>query len=84
MAAKKSTKLPKRKHDVRVEVTKTLFPELNEFWSGPKKGTILDGRLDKEGNFRTVWFHPVTHKKFWLEIYPSHFKLLGKFFFRRA
>lgn len=75
---------PKRRRDVRIMVTKTMFQEFNQFWSGPDKGTILDGRLDESGNFATRWVHPITKKKFDLTIYPSHYKLLGNFYFRKA
>lgn len=84
MASKKNTKLPKRLKDIRIELTKSMFTELNDFWNGPKKGTILEGRLDKKGNFRCNWVHPVAGRKEQLTIYPTHFKVLGRFYFRKA
>jgi hypothetical protein len=79
MAATKKT--PKC---VRVEVTKGLDMELNSYWRGPKKGTVLDGRLDREGNFHCTWIHPRAQRKERLTIYPSHFKVLGRFYFRKS
>lgn len=76
-------KSPPRRRDVRIMVIKTMFPEFNQYWKGPKKGTILDGRLDSKGNFTTRWTHPVSKRKSTLTVYPSHYKLLGKFFFRK-
>jgi hypothetical protein len=66
-------KLPKRMHDVRVVITKTVFTEwARRFWL--RKGTVMEGWLDKHGNFQS--------RKF--TIYPTHFKVLGKFYFRKA
>jgi len=65
-------KLPKRYRDVRIEVTHRVFGELAyRFWI--KKGTVMDGCIDKKGNFR--------HKG--ITIYPTHFKILGKYYFRK-
>lgn len=68
-------KLPKRRADVRVIITKTVFAEFaSRFWL--RKNAVLDGWLDKEGNFR--------QKKSGLTVYPDYFKVLGKFYFRKA
>lgn len=63
----------KRYRDVRILVTETVGPEYNEFWRIANKDDILDGWIDKKGNFR----------KKNITIYPSHFKILGKFYFRK-
>ena len=67
-------KIPKRYRDVRILVTKTVGAEFNIYWRIANKGDVLDGWIDKKGNFR--------RKN--ITIYPTHFKLLGKFFFRKA
>lgn len=67
------TKLPKRWQDVRVIITKTVFTEFApRFWL--RKNTVLDGHFDECGNFISNG----------MTIYPSHFRVLGKFYFRRA
>lgn len=66
-------KLPKRYGDVRVLITKTVFVEYASRFH-LRKNTVLDGRLDDEGNFR----------KGRLTVYPTHFQVLGKFYFRKA
>ena len=68
-------KLPKRKRDVRIVISRTVFTELAPRYH-LKKNTVLDGWLDKQGNFR--------QKKDGLVVYPSHFKVMGKFYFRKA
>lgn len=65
-------KVPKRTQDIRVEVTRTVFREFaSRFWV--RKGTIMDGHLDENGNF--------CHNN--LTIYPTHFKILGRFYLRK-
>ena len=67
------SKLPKRWRDVRVIITRTIFTELApRFWL--RKNTVLDGWLDKRGNFRQKG----------LAVYPGNFRVLGKFYFRKA
>jgi hypothetical protein len=75
---------PKRMTDVRVQVLSTLFPEYNIYWRGPLKGEILDGHLDEEGNFHCHYVNKHSDKESEVTIYPSHFKILGKFYFRKA
>lgn len=75
---------PARNNDVRVVVTKTIGTEYNIFWRGPFKGEVLDGYLDKDGNFCCQWVNKHSEKEFEITIFPSHFKLLGKFYFRKA
>lgn len=74
MSADKFLGLPKRYRDTRVLVTKTVGEEFNIFWRIANQGDILDGWIDKKGNFRRKG----------IVIYPSHFKILGKFYFRKA
>lgn len=66
-------KLPKRWHDVRAIITKTVFTEFApRFWL--RKNTVLDGHLDKDKNFISNG----------MVIYPTHYRVLGKFYFRKA
>lgn len=68
-------KLPKRYQDVRVQITKRVFGELaSRYWIN--KNTVLDGWIDIEGNFRQGQDD--------LTIFPTHFKILGRFYFRKA
>lgn len=76
---------PKRYQDVRVQITRTVFAEWPRYQL--KKGRVLDGWIDKEGNFR--WLDKRDAR--WANegdvnvvIYPTHFKVLGKFYFRKA
>ena len=72
-------KLPKRDRDVRVEITHRVFGEYrSEYWIN--KGTILDGTLDDKGNFQVK--SPSKHE--YVTVYPTHFKILGKFYFRKS
>lgn len=78
-------KLPKRDRDVRIQITKRVFGEYaSRYWIN--KGTVMDGCLDKDGNFVTT--APASHVDYFSEeevtIYPSHFKILGKFYFRKS
>ncbi len=66
--------IPKRYRDVRILVTKSVGTEFNFYWRIANKGDILDGWIDRRGNFRRKG----------ITIYPSHFKILGKFYFRKA
>lgn len=77
------SKVPNRLHDVRVTITHSMWSNYNRFWRGPRKGTILDGRLDEEGNFHAKWKSPANGRAFNLTVYPSHFRVLGKFYFRK-
>lgn len=72
-------KLPKRDRDVRVEITHRVFGEYSSlYWIN--KGTIFDGYLDKAGNFIVV--SPSKHQ--YTVVYPTHFKVIGKFYFRKS
>ena len=74
-------KLPNRNRDVRIEVTHRVFGEwASRFWIN--KGTILDGSLDEGGNFVTTVSRDFSEKA--ITIFPTHFKILGKFYFRKA
>jgi hypothetical protein len=67
-------KITKRYRDVRILVTKDVGKEYNLYWRIANKGDILDGWVDKKGNFRRGK----------ITIYPSHFKILGKFLFKKV
>lgn len=70
-------KVPERDRDVRVLITKRVFGEYNSsYWVN--KGTVLDGEIDENGNFQT------TSTGDLITIYPTHFKILGKFYFRKS
>lgn len=64
---------PKRYRDTRIEVTRTVFAEYASRYH-IKRGKVMDGWIDKKGNFRQGE----------LTIYPTHFKVLGKFYFRKV
>ena len=63
-------KMIKRYRDVRIEITQDVFAEFAERFH-IKVGEVMDGWLDKEGNF---------HRKT-LTVYSTHFKILGQFVF---
>lgn len=72
-------KIPERDRDIRIQITKKVFGEYaSRYWIN--KGSIMDGYLDEDDNFvvRTPRKHEYTI------IYPSHFKILGKFYFRKS
>lgn len=73
-------KLPKRLTDVRVEITKRVFGEYARRYH-LNKGTVIDGRIDGEGNFRFKQAESETHETI---IYPSYYKVIGRFYLRKV
>lgn len=67
--------------NVRIQVTKTVGEEYNEHWRIADKGDILDGWIDKKVNFRKKVSGRFIGR---ITIYPTHFKILGKFYFRKS
>lgn len=72
-------KLPKRYRDVRIQVTRDPSPGLNEWSRIAKKGEVIDGWVDKKGNFRHKSRKDGRLRD--ITIYPEYFKVLGRFQF---
>lgn len=62
---------------MRILVTKIVGPEFNQRFRIANKGEILDGSIDSDGNFS------YKNGERDITIYPSHFKILGKFYYRK-